>query len=1055
LIGDSNQIEINGAKGDTKYMRPLVLSRKIRFVIMILSVLLLTATVDFGQTPKQDEARELLPSKTTKRGISGGEKHRYIISLKKDELLRVKVEQKGINVTVELFDDRGEKLCEMWDGSKIMAGIIELLFITDKEGDYGIQISSRLEKEWSGEYSVLWNNDKKPTDKDRKLIQAKNLFVEASNEVFFPSKEKVKSALYKLEKALNVSSEIGDKQTEAAILYYISGIYSISGEEYSKAIKYNYQALLAYQAIGDKNGEANTLINRGLIYHSLGQPYKAIEHYNQASAIYKIKRNKIGEARASLYIGNIYRESRDKHKALKCFLQALSIFKNIKHKRGEVIALINIGKIYSNLEENHKAIEFLKQALLIYKNNQNAFSEAMTVTLIGDEYSKLGKSERAFEHYKVALNFYTALKDKSAYTHSLIAEIHIKLGEHNKALEYFIQTLQLRETQGFINSEAWTLSKLFEVSILFGNLRLAVFYGKQSINKYQELRQKIIEFDKDTQKDYLKTFESTYRKLIDILVTEGRLSEAQQVLAMLKEDEYFDYVRRDPNEIKKLSLRADLRADERAALEKYETLAGKVTEYGTQFAKLEELKNRQGAGFKQQVEYDDLKAKLDAANAAFRIFLEKELAAELGKPAKREIEIDRALQTKLQQWGNGTVALYTVAADERYRVILTTPKTQTDGKTEIKIADLNKKIFEFRAALQNPAVDPRPLGKELYDILIKPIEKDLIAAEAKTLLWSLDGTLRYIPFAALSPDGKTYLAEKYQNVVITSTTRQSLLAETDPNWHLLGAGVTKASRLTEPNGTEEITFSALPGVRTELLKIVSDEDAKSRETGLLTGRRLIDEGFNLASLESGMSQRVSAQKPKYNVIHLATHFRLGGDTAKSFLLLGGNQALTLEKVSDNTTLNFGDVELVTLSACNTGFGAVVENKNASREQERKLLEENNGVEVDSLATFIELRGAKAVLASLWSVADESTGVLMSEFYRLRKDNPNMTKAEAMRQAQLLMIQGKLKPSPGNPVCRSEVVNLEGTKQPLFKCDAKAPYSHPYFWSPFVLIGNWR
>jgi CHAT domain-containing protein len=191
------------------------------------------------------------------------------------------------------------------------------------------------------------------------------------------------------------------------------------------------------------------------------------------------------------------------------------------------------------------------------------------------------------------------------------------------------------------------------------------------------------------------------------------------------------------------------------------------------------------------------------------------------------------------------------------------------------------------------------------------------------------------------------------------------------------------------------------------------------------------------------------------VIHLATHFRLGGDTAKSFLLLGGNQALTLEKVSDNTTLNFGDVELVTLSACNTGFGAVVENKNASREQERKLLEENNGVEVDSLATFIELRGAKAVLASLWSVADESTGVLMSEFYRLRKDNPNMTKAEAMRQAQLLMIQGKLKPSPGNPVCRSEVVNLEGTKQPLFKCDAKAPYSHPYFWSPFVLIGNWR
>ena len=213
----------------------------------------------------------------------------------------------------------------------------------------------------------------------------------------------------------------------------------------------------------------------------------------------------------------------------------------------------------------------------------------------------------------------------------------------------------------------------------------------------------------------------------------------------------------------------------------------------------------------------------------------------------------------MQQWGKGTVALYTVAGDDRYRVILTTPKTQVDGKTEIKIADLNKKIFEFRAALQNPAVDPRPLGKELYDILIKPIEKDLEAAEAKTLLWSLDGTLRYIPFAALSPDGVHYLAEKYQNVVITSTTRQILLAETDPNWRLLGAGVTKESRLTEPNGTQEITFSALPEVKNELLKIVSSEDAKIKETGLLKGKRLIDEGFNLSTLENGITQRVGRQ----------------------------------------------------------------------------------------------------------------------------------------------------------------------------------------------------
>ena len=399
--------------------------------------------------------------------------------------------------------------------------------------------------------------------------------------------------------------------------------------------------------------------------------------------------------------------------------------------------------------------------------------------------------------------------------------------------------------------------------------------------------------------------------------------------------------------------------------------------------------------------------------------------------------------------------LYTVAGESRYRVILTTPKTQTDGKTEIKIADLNRKIFEFRTALQNPLVDPRPLGKELYDILIKPIEKDLIAAEAKTLLWSLDGTLRYIPFAALSPDGIHYLAEKYQTVVVTSTTRQSLVAEVNPNWRLLGAGVTKESKLIEPNGTQEIFFSKLPGVESELLQIVSNEDAKPQEKGLILGKRLIDDGFNLAALENGMSQRVGdegSKKPKYNVIHLATHFRLGSDTAKSFLLLGNNQALTLEKVSDDTVLNFGDVELVTLSACNTGFGTAVENTAASREQERKLLEANNGVEVDSLATFIELRGAKAVLASLWAVADESTQMLMSEFYRLRKANPKLTKAEAMQRAQIEMIEGRLKPETQQIKNRDVGVFKV---QPPFKTDENAPFAHPYYWSPFVLIGNWR
>jgi CHAT domain-containing protein len=66
----------------------------------------------------------------------------------------------------------------------------------------------------------------------------------------------------------------------------------------------------------------------------------------------------------------------------------------------------------------------------------------------------------------------------------------------------------------------------------------------------------------------------------------------------------------------------------------------------------------------------------------------------------------------------------------------------------------------------------------------------------------------------------------------------------------------------------------------------------------------------------------------------------------------------------------------------------------------------------------------------------------------------MNKAEAIRLAQKEMIDGRLKSSGKSTGCRSEDF-ISGPQETQFKCDPNAPFSHPYFWSPFVLIGNWR
>lgn len=82
------------------------------------------------------------------------------------------------------------------------------------------------------------------------------------------------------------------------------------------------------------------------------------------------------------------------------------------------------------------------------------------------------------------------------------------------------------------------------------------------------------------------------------------------------------------------------------------------------------------------------------------------------------------------------------------------------------MADLNRAVLRLRQALQNPRGDARPEARALYEIMVGPVAADLERCGAKTLMGSLDGTLRYVPVAALY-DGKQYLVERYRNVVFT------------------------------------------------------------------------------------------------------------------------------------------------------------------------------------------------------------------------------------------------------------------------------------------------
>jgi CHAT domain-containing protein len=228
---------------------------------------------------------------------------------------------------------------------------------------------------------------------------------------------------------------------------------------------------------------------------------------------------------------------------------------------------------------------------------------------------------------------------------------------------------------------------------------------------------------------------------------------------------------------------------------------------------------------------------------------------------------------------------------------------------------------------------------------------------------------------------------------------------------------------------------ALPGVVDEMHGIIREEGSKS---GVRPGTIKLDEAFT----QEAMLAELRNRNP---VVHIASHFQFQpGNETRSALLLGDGKFLSLAQIKSLPNV-FGGVELLTLSACNTATGG----------------SGTNGKEVEGFGVLAQRQGAKAVVASLWPVADRSTKELMQNFYRLRETTSNTTKTEALRQAQLRLLRGE----GSTEIATAKVTTVRqltheddkpaAADKPRFTADPKRPYAHPYYWAPFILIGNWR
>jgi CHAT domain-containing protein/Flp pilus assembly protein TadD len=717
---------------------------------------------------------------------------------------------------------------------------------------------------------------------------------------------------------LSLAKEIKDRRGEGQSLGNLGLAYDALGN-YDKAIEFHQQALAIARDIKDIQREGQILGNLGLAYHALSNYGKAIDYQQQRLAIAREIKDRRGEGQSLGNLGIAYDALGNYSKAIDYQQQRLAIAREIKDRRGEGQSLGNLGLSYNKLGNHVKAIDFYQQALAIAREIKVRLGEKNALGGLSLSYFRLGNYDNAIKYEQQALAIARELKDKQGEGQALgnLGATYYVLGHYDKAIDYYSQALEIvRETKDR-DGEGIVLQN---IGVLLSNQNqseLAILFYKQSVNVRESIRKDIKKLNKEEQQSYTNTITSSYRRLANLLIKQDRIVEALQVLDLLKVQELEDYFK-------------NIKGSDRSA-------------QGVRLLEPEKA----------------MSDKLLAVSFENSLEINSQLANKIQQLPKSEIN---KVPDYLQKIPQGTALLYPLILGDRLEIILFSPNTTPISRTvKISQKELETLVTDFRATLLDAgSEDVKEPAAQLYQLLIKPIEAELVQAKTTTILYAPDGILRYIPIAALY-DGKQWLAEKYRisNLISYSLFDFSAQPKNSPNI-LAGAFGGKA-------GEQKHGQTALPATLKEVQAIANSF------TNSVT---LIEENFSRQAIESKFKN--------HNILHLATHAEFNiGVPDNSFIIFGNGDKIRLNEITDWQIPN---IDLIVLSACQTGVGKL-----------------GDGVEILGFGYQVQKAGAKNAIASLWKVDDAGTQALMAAFYdELKKGN--VTSTEALHRAQVSLIK---------------------------------------------------
>lgn len=543
-----------------------------------------------------------------------------------------------------------------------------------------------------------------------------------------------------------------------------------------------------------------------------------------------------------------------------------------------------------------------------------------------------------------------------------------------------------------------------------GDSRLAIFFGKRSLLQIENLRQRFRGEDERFDHGYLRDKVAVYRAVADWLMEAGRIDEGLEVLQLLKAEELYDFVARDAAWTSN-DAGPELDSAEQLLNDRYSAALPDADREAEEIERLGRLKDKNRLTGEERKHLESLLRRQGSAEAARARSLRKFVARNTTRGASGDHAAPPLLAARLQRElqrapANSAVAVY-LLTEGRLRLLIATRTSQSELRIEVDARQLRRDIGRFIESV-GKREDVSEMSRALYEIVGRPLDEVAHRQNITHLVLWLDGALRYLPFYALSnQDG--YLGDRYaiQMLALREPRADGELPQPDQPPIVRGLGLTQAVA----------GFKPLPAMADELCYVV-----RGPITGLVTksidcpsaasGRgALAGEGFADAAFTAQRLRQLMTARREFSVLHLGTHFSLRpGNAMRSFLVLGDGSRMMLDELS---ALDFTGLDLVTLSACQTALGGATT---------------DDGREIDGMNTIVQKRGARRVIASLWSVDDASTAQLMRSMYNTLSTRPGDV-AVALQKAQRAVR--------------------------AIERDGRRPYSHPYYWAGFVLSDSGR